>query len=264
MCKNTKSDFFILLEKHSFIPLTEYKNTTTKMKFKNIKCGHEFEYRPDSFKRRFKNNNFACPKCSGVNSKFTFEDIKKKVLDATQKEFKVVSKKKDYESTRSKIEIFHKTCGKVTEITYKNFSLGKRCRHCAAKSTNSKASQLLKRLLEQVNIDFIEEKRFEDCINPITGYKLPFDFYIPKFNLLIEIDGEQHFIPVERFGGEESLKSNKYRDYIKDKFCLDEKIKLIRVPLVNPDTLKKYSFDEIKVIIFNLLYDLSFDKFKET
>ena len=152
---------------------------------------------------------------------------------------------------------------KKTPITYKNFSLGKRCRHCAAKTMNSKASQLLKRLFQQVNISVVEEKKFDDCRNPMTERHLPFDFYIEKTNTLIEIDGEQHFIPVKQWGGEKKLKETKYRDYIKDKYCIENNINLIRVSLLDFETGKKKKYDDVKQIIFNLLNDLSLDYYKE-
>jgi len=238
--------------------LSEYKNQNEIVKWKKCSCGHTFEYPAKSIKRNIKRNGkFNCPICNLENSRLSFEEVKENVLKSTQGEFKVSSKKEDYLNTKSKIKIFHKTCGEETEITYKNFSLGRRCKHCAAKTMNSKASQLLKRLLKQVNIDFIEEKKFENCINPMTGRQLPFDFYIEKINTIIEIDGEQHFIPVPRFGGEESLKTVKYRDYIKDKYCLDNNINLIRISLLDFETEKKKKYDEIKQIIFNLLNDLS-------
>lgn len=46
--------------------------------------------------------------------------------------------------------------------------------------------------LSKRNIDFIREVRFSDCLNPETGNNLVFDFYLPKFNLLIEVQGPQH------------------------------------------------------------------------
>ena len=47
--------------------------------------------------------------------------------------------------------------------------------------------------------------------------------------VIIEYDGEQHFRPVERFGGEEAFKQTQQADLNKNKFCLDNKIKLIRI-----------------------------------
>ena len=63
---------------------------------------------------------------------------------------------------------------------------------------------------------------------------LPFDFYIPPKNIIIEFDGKQHFSPV-RFGGmsKEKAKINfikqKKRDKIKTKFCLTNSIHLLRI-----------------------------------
>ena len=104
----------------------------------------------------------------------------------------------------------------------------------------------------------------DTCFNPMTGMKLPFDFYIKEINTLIEIDGEQHFIPVERFGGEKALKDRKYRDYIKDKYCMENNINLYRVSLLDFKTNKKKKYDEVKEIIFNLLNDLTLEYYKGT
>ena len=45
------------------------------------------------------------------------------------------------------------------------------------------------------------------------------DFYLPDFNIAIECQGLQHFIPVELFGGEEQFQIRKKRDFIKKELC---------------------------------------------
>jgi len=258
-------EYLSIFIKNDLTILSEYVNSYTRIKWVKNECGHKLTMTSGNIKKNIKRNGiFICPKCKQEETKLSFEDVKKNVLNSTQKEYKVVSLKKNYENTRSKIDILHKTCGEITDLTYKNFSLGKRCRHCASRTTNSKASELLKRLLTQINIDFELEKKFTDCKNPMTEQYLRFDFYIEKLNLLIEIDGEQHFIPVNRFGGEESLKTTKYRDYIKDKFAYENKIKLIRVSLLDLETYKKKKYDDVKTIIFNLLNDIAEEYYKET
>ena len=59
---------------------------------------------------------------------------------------------------------------------------------------------------------------------------LPFDFYLPNQNICIEYDGEQHFKPIEKFGGQENLKNVQNRDKIKTEFCEKQGITLIRIP----------------------------------
>jgi very-short-patch-repair endonuclease len=42
----------------------------------------------------------------------------------------------------------------------------------------------------------IHQFRQEWCKNPETGNRLPFDFCIPELDIIIELDGLQHFIQV--------------------------------------------------------------------
>ena len=78
--------------------------------------------------------------------------------------------------------------------------------------------RLIEEILKESKINYIKQKTFNGCINPETGYKLRFDFYLPDYNCCIEYDGIQHFKPVEYFGGVKKFKKDKYRDAIKDNF----------------------------------------------
>jgi len=60
-------------------------------------------------------------------------------------------------------------------------------------------------------------------------YKLPFDFYLTDFNVCIEYDGEMHFKEIERFGGKVKLDYHIKNDNIKNKFCIDNNIRLFRI-----------------------------------
>ena len=59
---------------------------------------------------------------------------------------------------------------------------------------------------------------------------LRFDFWLPQASLVIEYDGQQHFRPVERFGGEKAFWAVQKRDAIKDQFCRENGIEVIRIP----------------------------------
>ena len=76
------------------------------------------------------------------------------------------------------------------------------------------------------NIEYIQNKRFNECKskNP-----LPFDFYLPKYDICIEYDGIQHFKEIEYWKGRDTLAKRKLRDQIKTDFCLKNGIKLIRI-----------------------------------
>lgn len=96
--------------------------------------------------------------------------------------------------------------------------------------------------MSENNINYIIEKRFSDCKNKRV---LPFDFYLPDFNLCIEYDGLQHFESNDRFGGNEEFNKIKIRDNIKNNYCsgINGKPKLLRI------SYKEY--DNINYIIKN-------------
>jgi very-short-patch-repair endonuclease len=77
-----------------------------------------------------------------------------------------------------------------------------------------------------MDINYIRQQKFKDC-----RYKNPlsFDFYLPDHNICIEFDGKQHYIPNERFGGLDEFKNTKIRDDIKNKWCSNNNIELIRI-----------------------------------
>jgi len=60
--------------------------------------------------------------------------------------------------------------------------------------------------------------------------KLSFDFYLSDYNMCIEFDGEQHFKPVAYFGGDKRHEIQMKRDKIKNEYCKNNNINLIRIP----------------------------------
>jgi len=55
------------------------------------------------------------------------------------------------------------------------------------------------------------------------------DIWIPEYNIGIEYQGDQHFFPVDFFGGKQALKNNKERDARKKALCEQNQCKLIYV-----------------------------------
>ena len=49
--------------------------------------------------------------------------------------------------------------------------------------------------------------------------RLEIDIFIPELKLGIEYQGEQHYKPVEQFGGKKALNRQKIRDKLKQELC---------------------------------------------
>ena len=102
---------------------------------------------------------------------------------------------------------------------------------CPCLRFQSKGVLKILQILKNNNISYITEKTFDTCKSPKNNL-LKFDFYIDN-KYLIEYDGEQHFIP-ESFGGktsgEERLRLQQEYDNIKNIWCKNNNIPLIRIP----------------------------------
>jgi very-short-patch-repair endonuclease len=94
----------------------------------------------------------------------------------------------------------------------------------------------IKEFLDSNKINYIKEKKFEGCKNI---KELPFDFYLPDYKICIEYDGELHYRSSEMFGGEKSLNRIKKHDAIKDNWCINNEIKLIRISYKQKSKIEK-------------------------
>jgi hypothetical protein len=72
---------------------------------------------------------------------------------------------------------------------------------------------------------------------------LPFDFYLPDYNMIIEFDGEQHY--KQSHFTHSNLSYTQAHDIIKNDYCKNKNIKLIRIPyweLNNIETILNNEF----------------------
>lgn len=247
------------LKETPFKLIGSYKGSQVPIKIKSMECGHTFEMLLRNVRRKISKNQFCCIKCEQQkqidNQKLDKDYVFNYIYKNTQKEYKLVNKE-DYVNNRSKILVFHKNCGETYETRFTNFQEGKRCPICAKKSKESNMAQLLKQLLKQIGIKYEEEKKFEDCKNPFTDNFLRFDIYLPELNTLIEIDGEQHFIPIKRFGGRKTLIDTQHRDHLKNKYAFQNGIELIRLSLYDVILKRKKQDITLKLEVFNLIEEL--------
>ncbi len=150
----------------------------------------------------------------------------------------------NYTSLRDYVTI---TCPKHGDFKQnaQNHLYGFGCPKCS----QSRGEKIVGDILKQNNINYERQKRFKMCFNIGPSGKctrLPMDFYLPEFNAVVEYDGIQHFQPIETFGGEKAFQTLKIRDEIKNTYCRENGIKMIRVSY-------KLPFNEIAPYILSEL-----------
>jgi hypothetical protein len=192
----------------------EYRNNKTKVKIICPKHG-EFEQKPD--------NHFQvkipCKKCDS-EQRLVDIDILIKNLNEIHNNYYDYSKL-DYTGRSKKSIIICPKHGEFEQRIHTHI-LGSGCKKCS----QSNGEKLISHILNEMNIEFKIEHQFSDCK---YKYKLKFDFYIPSKNLCIEYNGLQHYKPIEFFGGELYFNEIVKRDKIKEKYCQDNNILLIKI-----------------------------------
>ena len=123
-------------------------------------------------------------------------------------------------------------CGYTWNTTiYENFiNRTIKCRGC---TNNWHLERTVECYLKDAGISYEIQKRFEWLKNKIN---MTLDFYLPDYDIGIECQGRQHFIPVDKFGGEEGFKDTQIRDALKKNQCENHKIKILYFT-----ELKKYN-----------------------
>ena len=186
---------------------------------------------------------YFCLDCAISNSreskKNSYEDILFRLEELSITPLDI----KQYKNSKSKMDVKCNTCGHEWKRIFSSMNVNYACPACSF----SKGEKKIYKMLRYINIDFISQKEFSDC-----KYKenLPFDFYLPEFNLCIEYQGEQHYKPVDFKGeGKNIAKSNfivqKKRDRIKARYCKDNNIPLLIIPYTE--------FERIEEIISSFL-----------
>lgn len=126
----------------------------------------------------------------------------------------------NYSGSGIKIDILCKSHGIFKQVPYSHL-MGRGCPICST----SKGELKISALLNSKNIKFETQKKFDECKNK---RKLPFDFYLPDFNICIEFQGRQHYSSCY-FGGNEGLLSREKNDNIKKIFCKENNIELLEI-----------------------------------
>lgn len=230
------------LVKDEYTVLTPYKGNKQKVLMFHSSCGFEWMVEPN----KFLNFETRCPKCADFhrndNIRRTQEEFEKEIHALVGDEYAVLG---EYVNSKTKILMRHNNCGHEYHVNADSMILsGSRCPKC----NSSKGEKRIGEFLDSVGV--IYESQYTDSRCRYDTL-LRFDFAVMdkiKPKLLIEYDGQQHYTPVEYWGGERALSEQIAKDKIKDDFCFQNDINLLRIPF--------WKYDDIEYIVFNKLIEL--------
>lgn len=169
----------------------------------------------------------GCDRCLNESLTYTQNEVLEKFKEVHGNVYdysKVI-----YINWKSKVVIKCNKHGEFLQSPGKHID-GQGCPKCKMSHGERKIEQFL----IKHNLQYRHQHTFSDCVVPGTKTRLRFDFYLSDYNLAIEYDGEQHFLP-RNFGNisekraSENLKRVKYLDNLKNTYAKNNKINLIRI-----------------------------------
>lgn len=197
----------------NIIPLTRYNGALTPILHKCLIDGYEWMARPANTL-----SGKGCPKCGG-SAKKTHEEYVREV-SIINPDVVVVG---HYIDAKTPILHMCKVDGNKWFVAPTDILSGKGCPQCK----ESHGERAVRLWFEKHGVEYVREYKFEDCRDEKT---LPFDFYIPQYNAACEVQGIQHYKPVEHFGGEDAFIRQQHHDKIKADYCKANNIRLLCIP----------------------------------
>lgn len=188
-------------------------------------------------------NGRGCPNCNYDNAseryRLSIDEVEKRIADLGGN----LLNKQDYVNRLERNLIIECAyCGTPFATSLVLFAQhgGQMCSNC--KDTESIGERRIRMYLELNHICFEQEKWFPDCRDTRP---LPFDFYLPDYNMIIEFDGEQHY--KQGHFTHSNLSYIQAHDAIKNKYCNNNNIELIRIPYWDINKIEDILNDKLKI-----------------
>lgn len=247
-------------EKRDYVLLTNnYTNGLQKLEFICDK-NHKGKMTFDSFYHK----KSGCIECAG-SKKYTIDTVKQLLEN---EDYTLLSE--TYKNNKQKIK-YKCPNNHMNDIRFDMFVSGNRCPNCVISTKESKGELKIRMYLEENDIKFVTQHKILECKNKNP---LPFDFYINN-TFLLEYDGIQHFEDTTHFGGSSSYITRMHNDSIKNKYCIENNIPLLRISYQEykqTNTIIEKFIDVLKthdkmkpLLIFSneLLYKPQIDTYKQ-
>ena len=233
MSKKITNDAFLmrLIEHNSDIECLEiYKGMLVKLRFKCRKCGNFYCARPADVLSTPTHN--GCPKCHRGGRKTHQWFISE--MNSVNSNVVITSQ---YHTMNTKVGCMCRICGHIWSAIPINLLKGRGCPICNL----SHGERKIAKYLSANCIDYIPQYSFDGLVG-LGGGLLSYDFYLPKYNMLIEYQGEFHN-HMDRLRTDEDFKRQQMHDERKKEYAQNHNINLIEIWY--------YDFDKIEDILAN-------------
>lgn len=224
----------------NIILLEEYINNYTKIKVKCKICNHEWNPFPTGLL-----SGHGCPECSRYNIMLSENEFFDRINFCSNNTIIIHN---SYNGLLLDYVCECKKCGNIWETKGAHLIRGHACPKCKS----SRGERIICSILDNHKIEYYFQKSFYE-LKGVGNKPLSYDFYIPKYNLLIEFQGIQHDITNDFFGGEKQFKIQQEHDKRKREYAKQNNINLLEIWYYDIDNIESILLQKINEIKENNL-----------
>lgn len=208
-----------------FILLNWSGNTGDNLLMHCNNCNSDFAKQPNNlYKKQIKT---ICPCCGENGAPVPQAFFEQLMQEKGYTDYTVI----DYKAITRSVKLRH-SCGYVFSQIGCNFLKSRGCPKCY--KTLSKGEIQIEKFLLKNSIKYIYSYK------PEALQGLSYDFYLPELNTFIEYQGQQHYFPIDYFGGEKKFQEQLKHDKQKYDYAADNNYKLILIPYTDYDKINSY------------------------
>lgn len=226
----SKTEIFVEKAREVHGDKYDYSETNYERKDKKIKiiC-HELDDEGNEHGVFYQTPNnhltgYGCSKCAGI-FKVSFDVFVKR--SNKKHNFKYIYPQQEIKNIQTKVCIICPKHGEFYQTPDAHMQ-GQGCPKC----NQSKLEKEISNFLIENNIQYIYQATHKN-----EGLKwletLSLDFFLPEYNIAIECQGIEHFIPINFFGGEERFKYVQNCDKRKNILCKNNNTNLLYYTTIN-------------------------------
>ncbi len=214
--------------KYDYSSITEYIHHSAEI---SLICATHGLFKTSTFKHI--TNRGGCPQCGIKSASKTRQLSLSKFIEKSKTKHgeQYLYDKVIYDGAHKKVTITCQKHGDFYVTPANHWSNGIGCPTCQHSNPTKGEAKIAKWLTEN-NIHYVTQKTFPNLYRTSTKGRLKYDFYLPYSNILIEYDGEQHYIPItfsKSRTAEEQFKITQESDSLKTKYAIDNQYKLLRI-----------------------------------
>lgn len=195
------------------------------------------------------NDNCGCDECHKELARLVSGFSEDEYVEILHSSFPDVDLVGEYITLQDTTDFYCQKCN----ISWQDKPILVKNRGCPS-CDNNRTENLVGKIFDKYGFKYLRQYSFDDCKDK---RKLMFDYYLVDYNIVCEYDGEQHYFPVgfgcknENESYEKFLYTQKH-DEIKNNYCKDNNISIIRIPYWEKKNMENFLLEELIKIGVNI------------